>query len=160
MQTEMKQQERDRLERRREGDRKFFVRLFGFLAGVFVLGLITIVYVLASNGLGSSEGSNVQLTATEASTATETQATPTQTQAAQPPVGPGRDLFASTCGTCHTLAAAGTTGTVGPNLDDLKPDQATVLAAIQDGPGAMPANLLTGAQAQQVAAFVATSAGR
>jgi mono/diheme cytochrome c family protein len=158
--TELNQQERERLERQREGDRRFFVRLFGFLAGLFVLGLIAIVYVLASNGLGGSEGSNVQPTPTQASATTETQAAPTETQAAQPPVGPGRDLFASTCGTCHTLAAAGTTGTVGPNLDDLKPDQATVLAAIQDGPGAMPANLLTGAQAQQVAAFVATSAGR
>jgi mono/diheme cytochrome c family protein len=158
--TEMNQQERERLERRRKGDRRFFLRLFGFLAGLFVLGLITVVYVLASNGLGSSEGSDVQPTATQASTRTETQAAPTETQAAQPPVGPGRDLFASTCGACHTLTAAGTTGTVGPNLDDLKPDQATVRAAIQSGPGAMPANLLTGAQAQQVAAFVAASAGR
>jgi mono/diheme cytochrome c family protein len=158
--TEMKEQERQRLERQREGDHRFFVGLFGFLAGLFVLGLIAIVYVLASNGLGSSEGSDVQPAATQASTTTETHAAPTETQAAQPPVGPGRDLFASTCGGCHTLAAAGTTGTVGPNLDDLKPDQATVQAAIQDGPGAMPANLLTGAQAQQVAAFVAASAGR
>jgi mono/diheme cytochrome c family protein len=158
--TEMNQQERERLERRREGDRRFYLRLFSFLAGLFVLGLIAIVYVLASNGLGSSEGSNVQLTATQVSTTTETQAAPTETQAAQPPLGPGRDLFASTCGSCHTLAAAGTTGTVGPNLDELKPDQATVQAAIKDGPGAMPANLLTGAQAQQVAAFVAASAGR
>jgi mono/diheme cytochrome c family protein len=158
--TEMNQQERERLERRTEGDRRFYLWLFGSLAGVVVLGVIAIVYVLASNGLGSSEGSNVQPTATQASTNTETQAAPTETQAAQPPVGPGRDLFASTCGTCHTLAAAGTTGTVGPNLDDLKPDQATVQAAIQNGPGAMPANLLTGAQAQQVAAFVAASAGR
>jgi mono/diheme cytochrome c family protein len=158
--TEMDQQERQKLERQREGDRRFFVRLFGFLAGIFALGLIAIIYVLASNGLGSSEGSNVQPAATQASTSTETQAAPTQTQTAQPPVGPGRDLFASTCGACHTLAAAGTTGTVGPNLDDLKPDQETVRGAIQAGPGAMPANLLTGAQAQQVAAFVAMSAGR
>jgi mono/diheme cytochrome c family protein len=158
--TEMHQQERESPERQREGDRRFFVRLFAFLAGIFVLGLIAIIYVLASNGLGSSEGSNVQPMATHASTTTETQAAPTETQAAQPPVGPGRDLFASTCGACHTLAAAGTTGTVGPNLDDLKPDQETVRGAIRDGPGAMPANLLTGAQAQQVAAFVAMSAGR
>jgi cytochrome c6 len=157
--SEMDQQER--VERRKQGDRRFFVRLFAFLAGTFVLGLIAIVYVLASNGLGSSEGSSVQPTATQAATTTETQAAPTtKTQAAQPPVGPGRDLFASTCGACHTLAAAGTTGTVGPNLDDLKPDQETVRGAVQNGPGAMPANLLTGAQAQQVAAFVAMSAGR
>ena len=159
----MNQRVRDRLERRREGDRRFFVRLFGFLAGLFVLGLIAIVYVLGFTGKDFTEGREVQPTATQVST-TETQvASTTETQAAQPPVGPGKDLFASTCGGCHTLAAAQTTGTVGPNLDDLKPDQATVQAAIQNGgtgSGAMPANLLTGAEAQQVAAFVAASAGR
>jgi mono/diheme cytochrome c family protein len=147
----MNQQERDRLERQREGDRRFYLWLFGSLAGVVILGVIAIVYVLASNGLNNS-GGEVQPAATQLSSTTET-------QAAQPPVGNGKDLFASTCGGCHTLAAAGTTGTVGPNLDDLQPDQATVQAAIQDGPGAMPANLLTGAQARQVAAFVAASAG-
>ena len=148
------------MERQREGDRRFFLRLFAFLAVLLVLGLIAIVYVLATNGLGSSQGGNVQTTATQAATTTETQAAHTETRAAQPPVVPGQDLFASTCGACHTLAAAGTTGTVGPNLDDLKPDQGTVQSAIQSGPGVMPPNLLTGAQAQQVAAFVATSAGR
>jgi mono/diheme cytochrome c family protein len=158
--TEVNERDRERLERQREGDRRFFVRLFGFLAGLLVLGLIAIVYVLAHNGLGSSEGSNVQPISTQASTTTETRAAPTETQAAQPPAAKGKDLFASTCGACHTLAAAGTTGTVGPNLDDLMPDQATVSAAIQGGPGVMPANLLSGAQAQQVAAFVAASAGR
>ncbi|HEX3293840.1 MAG TPA: c-type cytochrome [Solirubrobacterales bacterium] len=147
----MNQQERDRLERQREGDRRFYLWLFGSLAGVVILGVIAIVYVLASNGLNNS-GGEVQPAATQLSSTTET-------QAAQPPVGHGKDLFASTCGGCHTLAAAGTTGTLGPNLDDLQPDQATVQAAIQDGPGAMPANLLTGAQARQVAAFVAASAG-
>jgi mono/diheme cytochrome c family protein len=149
--TEMNQQERERLERRREGDRRFFVRLFSFIAGLFVLGLIAIAYVVGFSN-GKDEGRKVQPAVTQVLT--------TQTQAAQQPVGPGKDLFASTCGGCHTLAAAGTTGTVGPNLDDLQPDQATVQAAIQDGPGSMPANLLTGAQAQQVAAFVAGSAGR
>jgi mono/diheme cytochrome c family protein len=152
-------QERDRLERRTGGDHRFFVLLFGSLASLFLLGLIAVVYVLASNGLGSSEGSNVQPAATQASTRTETQAAAAETQAAQPPAGPGKELFASTCGGCHTLSGAQTTGTLGPNLDDLKPNQATVQAAIQTGPGAMPANLLTGAQAQQVAAFVAASAG-
>jgi mono/diheme cytochrome c family protein len=101
---------------------------------------------------GKDEGRKVQPAAAQIST--------TETQAAQPPVGSGKDLFASDCGECHTLAAAGTTGSDAPNLDDLKPDQATVQAAIQNGPGAMPANLLTGAQAQQVAAFVAASTGR
>jgi mono/diheme cytochrome c family protein len=156
----MNQRERERLERQREGDHRFFVWLFGSLAGLLVLGLIAIAYVIGYSN-GKDEGRKVQPTATQASTTetTATQASTTQTQAAQPPVGPGKELFASTCGECHTLAAAQTTGTDAPNLDDLKPDQATVLAAIKNGPGAMPANVLTGAQAQQVAAFVAASAG-
>jgi mono/diheme cytochrome c family protein len=153
---EIDQQDRARVERRREGDRRFFLALFAFLVGLFALGLIGVVYVLASNGLGTSEGSDGQPAATHATTTTETRATATPTQ---PPAGSGRNLFVSTCGSCHTLAAAGTTGTVGPNLDDVAPDQETVQAAIQDGPGVMPAGLLTGAQAHEVAAFVAASTG-
>jgi mono/diheme cytochrome c family protein len=151
----MNQQERGRVERPREGDRRFYLRLFAFLVSLLVLGLIAIAYEIGYSN-GKDEGRKVQPAATQVSTQVST----TETQAAQPPVGPAKDLFASTCGSCHTLSAAATTGTDAPNLDDLKPDQATVQAAIQDGPGAMPAHLLTGAEAQQVAAFVAANAGR
>ena len=72
----------------------------------------------------------------------------------------GKSLFAAKCGSCHALKAAGTSGTFGPNLDDLKPDKETVLATIKAGPGPMPSDLYTGAQAQAVAAFVASSAGK
>ncbi len=71
-----------------------------------------------------------------------------------------RAQFTGTCGTCHTLADARTTGTFGPNLDDLKPDRVRVLAALKGGPGAMPRGLLEGAQAGAVAAYVASVAGR
>lgn len=71
----------------------------------------------------------------------------------------GRSLFAGTCGSCHTLAAAGTSGTFGPDLDDLAPDRARVAAAIQAGPGGMPAKLLAGTRADAVAAYVASAAG-
>ena len=72
----------------------------------------------------------------------------------------GKALFAGTCGSCHTLADAGTTGTLGPNLDELKPDQARVENAIKTGPGAMPENLFEGAQATAVATYVAGAAGK
>jgi mono/diheme cytochrome c family protein len=72
----------------------------------------------------------------------------------------GKAMFAGTCGGCHTLKAAGTTGSVGPNLDDLKPDKATVLNAIKTGPGVMPENLYTGAEAEAVAEFVSSNAGK
>jgi mono/diheme cytochrome c family protein len=75
-------------------------------------------------------------------------------------LGRGGELFARRCGSCHTLAAAGTSGEVGPNLDTLKPDRATVLRAIASGPGVMPTGLAEGADAQAIADAVAENAGR
>lgn len=74
----------------------------------------------------------------------------------------GRELFASSgCAGCHTLADAGASGTVGPDLDQLAPDAATVAAAVKSGPGAMPGfeGRLSGAEIQAVADYVAGSAG-
>ena len=50
----------------------------------------------------------------------------------------GKAVFTTNCGGCHTLSDAGTTGTVGPNLDDVKPDAATVSTQVINGGGAMP----------------------
>lgn len=72
------------------------------------------------------------------------------------------ETFTSTCGSCHTLSAAGTSGAVGPNLDGVKPSKAEVLAAIENGglgSGTMPPGLLQGSEAEEVAEFVAKSAG-
>jgi mono/diheme cytochrome c family protein len=94
----------------------------------------------------------------------------------------GQSLFQTNCGTCHTLYAAGTDGNYGPNLDELlAPNGAAsttedpkgteegiekrVLNALLEGvdstttPGRMPANILTGSQAKEVARFVAHTAG-
>jgi mono/diheme cytochrome c family protein len=68
--------------------------------------------------------------------------------------------FASTCGACHTLANAGTKGTVGPNLDQLKPAEAIIEHQIAVGGGPMPAKLLTGQDAKDVAAYIAAVAGK
>ena len=76
----------------------------------------------------------------------------------------GRELFTHNCGTCHTLAAASTSGRVGPNLDQLRPPEKLVLDAISKGRargvGQMPSQLLVGQEAADVAAFVAKVAGR
>jgi cytochrome c5 len=76
----------------------------------------------------------------------------------------GRELFGRTCNQCHTLAAAHTDGRTGPNLDELKPPKSLVLDAILNGrargAGRMPARLLQGKDAEDVAAFVARVAGR
>ena len=99
----------------------------------------------------------------------------------------GKDLFVKTCGACHTLADAGTSGKVGPNLDDAfaGPRQqgfaeSTFANVIRDqilfpivnpvgfvtGPNGtkvrapgMPAKLYTGQDAQDIAAYVASVAG-
>jgi cytochrome c551 len=71
----------------------------------------------------------------------------------------GESLFKGNCGSCHTLAAAGTKGTFGPNLDDIEPDEATVLETIEKGPGPMPAGIVKGADADKVAAYVSQNAG-
>ena len=81
----------------------------------------------------------------------------------------GRELFVQNCGSCHTLDAAGTVGQIGPNLDEIAINEADVLDAIRTGGGRhsrgaggqtgnMPRNLVTGQDAQDVAAFVSASA--
>ena len=72
----------------------------------------------------------------------------------------GKSLFAAKCGSCHTLKAAGTNGSFGPNLDQLKPSKAIVLTTIKKGPGPMPAGLYKGADADKVATFVSENAGK
>jgi cytochrome c5 len=75
----------------------------------------------------------------------------------------GRDVFEVNCGGCHTLAAAHAQGTVGPNLDDLKPPKSLILDALAHGRlrgnGNMPANIVQGPEAQEVADFVSKVAG-
>ena len=72
----------------------------------------------------------------------------------------GKKVFETAgCTACHTLKAAGSTGTVGPNLDQLKPAEAIVVHQVEVGGGPMPAfkDQLTPKQIQDVAAFVFTS---
>jgi mono/diheme cytochrome c family protein len=83
----------------------------------------------------------------------------------------GKELFVNNCGPCHTLAAAGTDGVVGPNLDDLlapggnatfEGSYGRALNAVTCGfaNGRMPAGILQGENAQQVAGFVGAYAGQ
>ena len=82
----------------------------------------------------------------------------------------GKKLFISDCGSCHTLADAGTPGTIGPNLDDayyadrivgMKDSsfEALVRQQIDQADPPMPRHLVKGADAADVAAYVAKVAG-
>lgn len=73
----------------------------------------------------------------------------------------GKSLFVTNCGGCHTLADAGTSGTVGPNLDDLKPDYQAATAQITNGGGVMQAykGTFTTQQIADLAAYVVTATG-
>jgi mono/diheme cytochrome c family protein len=93
----------------------------------------------------------------------------------------GQSLFQTNCGTCHTLYAAGTDGNFAPDLDELlapsgppegpnaqqtvEATEGRVLNAIENGvdssttPGRMPAGILNEQQAEEVARFVARTAG-
>jgi mono/diheme cytochrome c family protein len=75
----------------------------------------------------------------------------------------GADVFSTAgCANCHTLKAAGANGRVGPSLDDLKPDEATVERQVTDGGSGMPSfkRSLTAAQIKAVARYVSSNAGK
>ncbi len=93
----------------------------------------------------------------------------------------GQSLFQTNCGTCHTLYAAGTDGNYGPDLDELlapagppegptaaqtiKTTETVVLLALENGVdnpktlGRMPGGILNKQQSEEVAEFVARTAG-
>jgi mono/diheme cytochrome c family protein len=122
------------------------IRLSGFVL-VLAFGLAAPIAVAVANGQdkGRQGPGGITLTSAQAS---------------------GRELFAHSCATCHTLAAAAV-GHVGPDLDlysAVVDNPAFVLNAIElgraRGNGDMPAAIYTGSQARDVAAFVAAVAGR
>lgn len=77
----------------------------------------------------------------------------------------GRALFTSSatppCGLCHTLKDAGTSGAVGPLLDELQPDAVRVGTALRNGIGAMPSYRATlkDEQIEALARYVAKASG-
>jgi cytochrome c553 len=73
----------------------------------------------------------------------------------------GEAIFVESCGSCHTLEEAGTSGTVGPNLDDSTLDLQAVVEQVTNGGGAMPPfeGQLSEEEIQNVSAFVVASQG-
>jgi mono/diheme cytochrome c family protein len=78
-------------------------------------------------------------------------------------VAQGKQVFESAgCTSCHTLKDAGSTGTVGPNLDQAKPPKSLVVDRVTNGKGAMPSfkSQLSAAQIDAVATYVSSVAGK
>ena len=75
------------------------------------------------------------------------------------PAADGAAVFTDTCGGCHTLSAAGTSGTTGPNLDEVSLDAGAIEGIVRDGRGGMPAfgGQLSDDEIAAVAEFVASN---
>jgi mono/diheme cytochrome c family protein len=127
---------------------------------------VAALVVAVAAGCGSGSASETVNQATHASGAPQSPATDQPLSAAEVH---GRDLFVQHCGSCHTFDAAGTIGQIGPDLGDIALTHAAILHAIRTGGGGhshgaggrtgnMPANLVTGQDARDVAAFVASNA--
>jgi mono/diheme cytochrome c family protein len=131
-------------------------RLIGITFAVMALGfgvVLPLVLLTGNHSRANAQIGGIKMTAAEKS---------------------GRELFGVHCAVCHTLAAANAVGKVGPNLDTLKPAESIVLHTINNGclpnasassgqaclgNGVMPAAVVQGRAAQNVAAFVAKVAG-
>ena len=116
----------------------------------------------------TTETTETETTETDETTTDETE---TETDETETETGPavegdpaaGKEVFlgAAACGGCHTLSDAGTSGTVGPNLDESQPDYELALDRVTNGQGGMPSfsSTLSEQQIADVSAYVSSVAG-
>jgi mono/diheme cytochrome c family protein len=114
-----------------------------------------IVLVIAALGAGATACGGDDEGAATTTEETTTETTDTTTTAA------GREIFVANCGSCHTLSDAGTTGNIGPNLDEIDVSTAEVEDQVRNGGGGMPAfgDELSDMEIQEVAAYVVAARG-
>jgi mono/diheme cytochrome c family protein len=116
--------------------------------------ILAVVAALLVSGCGGGSSSSGGATAESSGAASEGSGAGAE----------GKEVFTSNCGSCHTLAAAGTSGTVGPDLDELEPDLATVEDQVMNGGGGMPAfgkeGILSAKEVKAVATYVSSVAGQ
>lgn len=128
------------------------------LSLIAMLAVAVAVVVAGCGGGGSSSSA-------ETTTEESTEPTEKENRSGESSLSAeGKEIFTSTCGGCHTLKAAGTSGEVGPNLDELEPDLATVEHQVVNGGGAMPAfgkeGILNAKEVKAVATYVSSVAGQ
>lgn len=115
----------------------------GVIGIVVVLGIAVPVLVLVGNNDAKGAPGGVELSTAQKD---------------------GRQLFKRNCSTCHALGASNAVGRVGPDLDALNPPVELTLNAIEEGRargmGQMPAGLVEGQEARDVAEYITAVAGR
>jgi cytochrome c6 len=126
---------------------------------VFFLAMVSAVLVFGKEKPEAKAATQATTTTTQSSTQSTPQPPPPPASVQGDPQA-GKSIFTSAgCVSCHTLMAANSHGTVGPNLDQLKPPYARIVTQVTNGGAIMPPfkSQLTAAQIQDVAAFVFTS---
>jgi mono/diheme cytochrome c family protein len=115
-------------------------------------------------GGGNTTSTQQDTTSTQQDTTSTPEAgtTSTSTGGTQQAAAQGKQIFTQNCAGCHTLKDAAASGKVGPNLDDLKPDEPTTERQVTNGGGPMPAfkGQLTPAEIKAVSQYVASVAGK
>jgi mono/diheme cytochrome c family protein len=134
--------------------------LFVVVSVLFFAGMMTAMYALAREE--EEEGAHgTEPAAVETGEATTGPAQTETGEQAQGDPAAGRQVFDSAgCGGCHVLQEAGSSGTVGPSLDETQATFEQVVEQVRNGGGGMPAfgDRLSDAEIQDVAAFVVQSA--
>jgi len=128
-----------------------FLGLYITIAALFFVAMISAVLIFGKE--------KKEATGAVQQTTTAAQTTPSAPSAKGDPAA-GKAVFTSAgCTTCHTLKDAGSHGTIGPNLDQLKPPEARIVTQVENGGGPMPAfkGQLSAKQIQDVAAYVFTA---
>ncbi len=128
----------------------------------FALLLLVTMALLASGCLSGTEVSATPETVVGEVPTTSTPTADLPALKLKGDAAAGKELFASNgCGSCHTLSAAGASGTVGPNLDQAKPNFELAVDRLTLGKGGMPAfgDRLEAQQIADLAQYVVDSTG-
>ena len=136
--------------------------LFVVVTVLLFLATITAVVVFAKEEEGAHGAEATETHAETGEEPAEEEPEPEEPPAEEPAgdAAAGEAVYASAgCGGCHTMEAAGSSGNVGPNLDDSQPDAALVEERVRNGAGAMPAfeGELSDEQIDDVTAYVVES---
>jgi mono/diheme cytochrome c family protein len=136
------------------------VGLFALASVLLFLAMVGAMFAFAVENEEAAGHDEPAHTETAADTGAAT--TPEEPGVEEGDLEAGRQVFADAgCAACHTLAEAGASGQVGPNLDEAQPSFELAVDRVTNGQGAMPAfaGQLSEEQIRDVARFVADSAG-